>query len=519
MDKKSFRVSIIGAIALAFMAAGSCNLAKQSAKIVGARFFAESHLKAKPSQETEFNRLLKQDLESYFRQQVRLEVTADYELLRQGPTQSGASYPKYYAWVIVRDKTSRLKLEEGAVRIAALEKTRFEVTDYLSRSEINEDINSAYSLFPKAVCERIKEKLATKQKEDSLKTAREPKLVFNPRVDPSMFGLGVFPDVGKDGTIFATLSATSAGEPSVLYALDRGGAKKWTFKMNGTIESLAVGRDGSVCLIVVDYEADLSKSVIALTPSGKEKWAVKIDDPSSYVKISIGDNGSVYVISQANGRPLSTLKILNAKGGLQKKISVDSYIASWAFGTDGSIYLRDEGVLSRMDANGTRIWTIKHAEAHSVFQPPMVVDTIYLQVGEDDPASALPTDWLYAYSTDGALKWKFRIDGQIWYLTQKEDAILFYTNSETLYALSSSGTKRWEYRIKGMSSAPETGKNGNTYFFNHDETGGASLNLLTPAGKKAWSMRAGDSALTETIGLDGIVYFVKNNRIYTVDPQ
>ena len=56
-----------------------------------------------------------------------------YELLRKEPTQSGVAYPKYYAWVTMDTSAGPV---EGAVRLAAVDRERFEVTDFCSSSDI-----------------------------------------------------------------------------------------------------------------------------------------------------------------------------------------------------------------------------------------------------------------------------------------------------------------------------------------------------------------------------------------------
>ena len=50
-------------------------------------------------------------------------------------------------------------VEEGAVRLAAMEKKRFGVYDYVSRDEIERDVAKLNQLFPAPVADKIKEKL------------------------------------------------------------------------------------------------------------------------------------------------------------------------------------------------------------------------------------------------------------------------------------------------------------------------------------------------------------------------
>jgi len=50
-------------------------------------------------------------------------------MLRDGPTQSGVSYPKFYLWVRVAGGKS--VDDRGAVRVVAVKRKRFDVTDFM----------------------------------------------------------------------------------------------------------------------------------------------------------------------------------------------------------------------------------------------------------------------------------------------------------------------------------------------------------------------------------------------------
>lgn len=65
------------------------------------------------------------------------------------------AYPKYYAWV--KAGTTPLP-KEGAVRVAAIDQTSFEVTNFVSAEEIRKDPGSIESVFPKLLCPAIRRK-------------------------------------------------------------------------------------------------------------------------------------------------------------------------------------------------------------------------------------------------------------------------------------------------------------------------------------------------------------------------
>jgi hypothetical protein len=116
---------------------------------------ATSHVEANVPPSKVFDELLKRDLGNYFCRNSK-DCTIEYEFLRDGPTQSGASYPKYYLWVkTIKGSTVA---EEGAARVAAVEQKGFDVTHFLSREEISKSPSHVASIFPSALVDKITEK-------------------------------------------------------------------------------------------------------------------------------------------------------------------------------------------------------------------------------------------------------------------------------------------------------------------------------------------------------------------------
>jgi hypothetical protein len=107
--------------------------------------------------EKDFAAFLKRDLESYFKDLKKKDIVVEYQLLRDGPTQSGTAFPKFYCWVTIKENGTLL--EDGAVRVAAMEKKRFGVYDYLPRADIQRDMDKVYQTFPRPVADKIKEKV------------------------------------------------------------------------------------------------------------------------------------------------------------------------------------------------------------------------------------------------------------------------------------------------------------------------------------------------------------------------
>ncbi len=114
---------------------------------------AQSHIDGNIPDKANFAEFLERDLNAYFSKLICKPVVVDYELLRDGPTQTGISYPKYYAWVkAIEDNQT---LSEGAVRLAAIAKKRFEITHFLSIIEMKRNPESVFRVFPRSIGEQI----------------------------------------------------------------------------------------------------------------------------------------------------------------------------------------------------------------------------------------------------------------------------------------------------------------------------------------------------------------------------
>ena len=120
-------------------------------------FTAESHIKANTPESADIDTFMVRDLEAYFADLIGKIVKVKYEFLRDGPTQTGTAYPKFYLWVRLTNKNK--PVQEGAVRVAAIEKKRFEVTHFMSATEIIKNPECVYGVFPRPVCDKIKAKI------------------------------------------------------------------------------------------------------------------------------------------------------------------------------------------------------------------------------------------------------------------------------------------------------------------------------------------------------------------------
>ncbi len=120
-----------------------------------------SHIEANVPPAGQADAILQRDLSAYFvkvmgRPVISVQTTA----LRDGPTQSGASYPKFYFWVqAVADGGV---LAEGAVRVAAIDRVRFAVTDFQSKESIRVAPDQVGKVFPQALVSSVLQRAGVK---------------------------------------------------------------------------------------------------------------------------------------------------------------------------------------------------------------------------------------------------------------------------------------------------------------------------------------------------------------------
>lgn len=128
-----------------------------SAQIPGIR---ESHIDGNVPEKKDFDRFLKRDLTAFFQEGTKGRVRVEYELLRKEPTQSGVAFPKFYLWV--KAFQGKKLLVEGAARVAAVEKKRFDVVNFREKAEIQKDPDAVANTFPAALVPGILQRAGVK---------------------------------------------------------------------------------------------------------------------------------------------------------------------------------------------------------------------------------------------------------------------------------------------------------------------------------------------------------------------
>jgi hypothetical protein len=107
----------------------------------------QSHIDGNVPPPEFFIQFLQRDLLAFFQASDAPSATSvEYTLLRDAPTQSGVSYPKFYAWVKVLSGST--VIQEGAVRLAAIQRTHFKITDFMSAKQVNATPGEVSNIFP-----------------------------------------------------------------------------------------------------------------------------------------------------------------------------------------------------------------------------------------------------------------------------------------------------------------------------------------------------------------------------------
>ena len=126
-------------------------LLMEQIKVIAA--ISQSHIDGNVPSPDKIDEFLQRDLISYFSNMKGTNVSVEYEQLRSGPTQVGIGYPKYYLWVTIKNGVSTL--ESGAVYLAAIDKKRFEVFEYIPAAQISADPSILDAKFPAALHDKI----------------------------------------------------------------------------------------------------------------------------------------------------------------------------------------------------------------------------------------------------------------------------------------------------------------------------------------------------------------------------
>jgi hypothetical protein len=150
------------AIILILIIAGSASVSRSQNENPLAEL-RQSEIDANIPDKKDFDAILKRDLTKYVTDPRDKGITVSIELLRDQPSQSGVAFPKFYCWIEKRDAKGVI-MEEAAARIAAVNKTHFDVIQYFDRKRLVAEPGVIVGVFPEDVCEKIRKKLKKDEK-------------------------------------------------------------------------------------------------------------------------------------------------------------------------------------------------------------------------------------------------------------------------------------------------------------------------------------------------------------------
>lgn len=111
-----------------------------------------SHINANTPVPSDFDRILRRDLQSFAETRRSGATLRSVEHLREGATQAGTGYPKFYAWA---ELASPEGLESGAVRLTAIKRQEFHVSDFVPCADARAHPSRTREIFPAPVAQAI----------------------------------------------------------------------------------------------------------------------------------------------------------------------------------------------------------------------------------------------------------------------------------------------------------------------------------------------------------------------------
>jgi hypothetical protein len=119
-----------------------------------------SHISANVPPDADFMVFLERDVRAYLVAHRLPSRTVVIEPLRDGPTQIGVSYPKYYLWIRAWDEAGHRI--DGAMRVAAVDRVRFDVTDFTPAASIRSDPSPLAAVYPRLLLPSIRQRAGAK---------------------------------------------------------------------------------------------------------------------------------------------------------------------------------------------------------------------------------------------------------------------------------------------------------------------------------------------------------------------
>ncbi len=328
------------------------------------------------------------------------------------------------------------------------------------------------------------------------------------------------PAIAKDGSI-------CFGAWYYLYVVNPNGTLKWKYKTNVAVSHANIADDGTVYIANTNprftYRGNLPYLYSFKTDNGglaKSSWPCYqgYSDRSGKVNTNIGENAVEAIISYAENMitPNEVSFIDSSKGN-----NIEWY---WDFG-DGSSSINqhpkktfdlpgEHTVMLKIN-NGYNKDSIYQVITTGIFTLP-ISNSRLPSLGKDGTLY-IPTkdSSILALSEDGDLKWNYKSDGEVYsYLVISNDKqVIFMTSNDELINLNETGKEVFKYNIERFNY-PNAALDllGNIYV-----SGRNNLHIFNSS-KELVDKIEGYYLLNEpSIGLDGTIYFSGKYELIAYD--
>jgi outer membrane protein assembly factor BamB len=288
----------------------------------------------------------------------------------------------------------------------------------------------------------------------------------------------------------------------------------WRISTETNYGGAVIGRDGTA------YIGNLLGQFLAVRPNGTIKWTISLSHTVESTPAILLDGRIAFVA--ANG----TLFVLNPDGSpswsFETGVTCTCTETSPAIGRDGTIYFASGEILYALYADGSVRWT--YESVYDIVGPPAV---------SPDGVVYFPSGALIAVDANGSLLWQSPL-----FAPQGTPAIgvdgTIYVNSASpihLYAFTPNGALKWRYRVvggsdPGLASSPAIDVDGTIYVGETVDVGGEADGLvlaLNPDGTLKWEAHHGRWPTAISIGGDGTIYFGSGSQnpptFYALNPD
>ncbi|HEX7863107.1 MAG TPA: PQQ-binding-like beta-propeller repeat protein [Verrucomicrobiae bacterium] len=258
-------------------------------------------------------------------------------------------------------------------------------------------------------------------------------------------------------------------------------------------------------------------------PTGS--WQFVANGPIWYSSPALGGNGEVYVqssgINVTSGAPSTKGRVyaLSKEGTVMWSVQTGQWgNSSPAVGNDGTIYVGTGfdswtssgitdvmGYLYAFNTNGSLKW--KYPASQQIMNSPALGPDGTIYVGSLDYH-------VHAITPNGERKWIFNTGGIVHdALAISAEGTIYARAGHTLYAIGTNGVLKWQFNSGGAFAAPALNADGTVYLgvgadIVFGGPGVRSLLAMNPDGTVQWSFQT-DSGVTSgaALGSDGTIYF------------